>query len=198
MELVLADYYDEERGELLWWMKLTIVLLAIITLLVPLLIFDNGWSLAAFALSLFLAMYYMWFCFVRYVLTGASRHVEEAEQSARQEEHESPASDDALRRADEAVARWIAAGGHLHSGTTKPIAAQEMQLPLYLLSAWIKNSGYSSYTRWMTTLRVEEAKRTLKAHPDWSVEAIADHCGISRSHFQRVFKQEVGCSPADY
>ena len=119
MELVLADYYDEERGELLWWMKLTIVLLAIITLLVPLLIFDNGWSLAAFALSLFLAMYYMWFCFVRYVLTGASRHV-------------------------------------------------------------------------------EEAKRTLKAHPDWSVEAIADHCGISRSHFQRVFKQEVGCSPADY
>ena len=198
MELVLADYYDEERGELLWWMKLTIVLLAIITLLVPLLIFDNGWSLAAFALSLFLAMYYMWFCFVRYVLTGASRHVEEAEQSVRQEEHESPASDDALRRADEAVARWIAAGGHLHSGTTKPIAAQEMQLPLYLLSAWIKNSGYSSYTRWMTTLRIEEAKRTLKAHPDWSVEAIADHCGISRSHFQRVFKQEVGCSPADY
>ena len=210
MELVLADYYDEERGGLLWWMKISIVLLAVITVLVPLLIFTGGWSLAAFALFFFLSMYYLWFCFVRYVLTGASRRVREAEQSAAQEVRETEAlaadsptataaaSVEALQRADEAVARWIAAGGHLHSGTTKPVAAQEMHVPLYLLSAWLKDHGHPSYTRWMTTLRIDEAKRVLKAHPEWNVEAVADHCGISRTHFQRVFKQEVGSSPADF
>lgn len=207
MELVLADYYDQERGELLNWMKRTIVILALTTVFVPLLIFSNGWLLACFALFLFFGIYYMWFCFVRYVLTSASKRVREAVQSAEQELIESTANDtagsakltsEALLKADKAVERWMADGHHLLSGTTKPVAAQEMQLPLYLLSAWVKTRGYGSYTRWITTLRVSEAKQMLLAHPDWSNEVIADHCGISRSHFQRVFKQETGLSPADF
>lgn len=207
MELVLADYYDEERENLLAWMKLSIVMLALMTPLVPLFLFSSGWLLAGFALFLFLCIYYMWFCFVRYVLTGASNRVSEAEQSAEQEILEKksddtvPASDvtdEALLRASQAIERWIASGGHLRSGVTKPVAAQEMNLPAYLLSAWIKAQGYASYSRWITTLRMEEAKRILRAHPEWSNEAIADHCGISRSHFQRVFKQETGHSPADF
>ena len=30
----------------------------------------------------------------------------------------------------------------------------------------------------MTTLRIEEAKRVLLEHPDWTNEAVADHCGF--------------------
>ena len=207
MELMLADYYDQERGELLNWMKRAIVILALTTAFVPLLIFSNGWLLACFALFLFFGIYYMWFCFVRYVLTSASKRVREAEQSAEQEERETPIGDtgnsarmtsEALLKVDKAVEHWMADGRHLLSGTTKPVAAQEMQLPQYLLSAWVKARGYGSYTRWITVLRVAEAKQTLLAHPDWSNEIIADHCGISRSHFQRVFKQETGLSPADF
>ena len=208
MEIVLANYYDEERDELLAWMKLSIVMLALLTPLVPLMLFSSGWLLAGFALFLFLCIYYIWFCFVRYVLTGASSHVSEAEQSAEEEILEKPSddgtastssvTDEAMQRASQAVERWIASGGYLRSGVTKPVAAQEMKLPAYLLSAWIKAQGYASYSRWITTLRVDEAKRTLQAHPDWSNEAVADHCGISRSHFQRVFKQETGLSPADF
>ena len=205
LELVLADYYDQERGGLLNWMKKTIVILALTTVFVPLLIFSNGWLLAAFALFLFLGIYYMWFCFVRYVLTSASRNVCEAEQSAELEKHGNIGdndtvhlTDEALRRVDEAVARWTATGGHLRRGITKPVAAQEMQLPLYLLSIWVKARGYGSYSRWITSLRVVEAKQTLLDHSDWSNEAVADHCGISRSHFQRVFKQETKLSPAEF
>lgn len=207
MELMLADYYDQERGELLNWMKRAIVILALTTAFVPLLIFSNGWLLACFALFLFFGIYYMWFCFVRYVLTSASKRVREAEQSAEQEERETPIGDtgnsarmtnEALLKVDKAVEHWMADGRHLLSGTTKPVAAQEMQLPQYLLSAWVKARGYGSYTRWITVLRVAEAKQTLLEHPDWSNEIIADHCGISRSHFQRVFKQETGLSPADF
>ena len=53
MELVLANYYDEERDELLSWMKLSIVMLALMTPLVPLFLFSSGWLLAGFALFLF-------------------------------------------------------------------------------------------------------------------------------------------------
>ena len=208
MELVLANYYDEERDELLSWMKLSIAMLALMTPFVPVFLFSSGWLLAGFALFMFLCIYYMWFCTVRYVLTGASSCMSEAEQSAEEEILEKPSddntmpaavvTDEAMQRASQAVERWIASGNYLHSGITKPMAAQEMKLPAYLLSAWIKAQGYASYSRWITTLRVEEAKRTLQAHPDWSNEAVADHCGISHSHFQRVFKQETGLSPADF
>lgn len=206
MELVLADYYDEEKEELLAWMKLSIVMLALMTPLVPLFLFSSGWLLAGFALFLFFCIYYIWFCFVRYVITGASSRVREAEQSAEEETIEktsddsaptSTVTDEAMQRATQAVERWTAEGSYLRSGITKPMAAQEMKLPVYLLSAWIKSQGHASYSRWITTLRVEEAKRTLQEHPDWSNEAVADHCGISRSHFQRVFKQETGVSPSD-
>ena len=207
MELVLANYYDEERDELLSWMKLSIAMLALMTPLVPVFLFSSGWLMAGFALFMFLCIYYIWFCFVRYVLTGASNCMNEAEQSAAEETREEaagdsiPAStvtDEAMQRASHAVEGWKASGAYLRSGITKPMAAQEMKLPAYLLSAWIKAQGHASYSRWITTLRVEEAKRTLQAHPDWSNEAVADHCGISRSHFQRVFKQETGLSPADF
>ena len=87
LEFLLDDYYDDGRQGLLWWMKLTIVILSFTTVMVPLMIFSQGWILASFALILFVGIFYMWFCFVRYVITGASTHLIEAEQSAEQEEH---------------------------------------------------------------------------------------------------------------
>ena len=97
-----------------------------------------------------------------------------------------------------AVDRWVATGAHLKAGITSPVAADAMGIPRYQLTAWVKASGHNSFTRWITTLRIEEAKRALKEHPDWTNEAVADHCGFSRTHFQRIFKQETGLSPADF
>ena len=198
LEFLLDDYYDDGRQGLLWWMKLTIVILSFTTVMVPLMIFSQDWLLTSFALVLFIGIFYMWFCFVRYVVSGASSHLQEAEQSAEQEQHEISATAESLQRVEKAVEKWTAAGGHLHSGTTKPMAAQEMKLPQYLLSAWIKAQGYASYSKWITTLRVEEAKNTISAHPEWSNEAVADHCGISRSHFQRVFLEITGVTPTQF
>ena len=198
LEFMLDDYYDDGRRGLLWWMRLTIMILAFTTVMVPLMIFSEGLILGCFAMLLFIGIFYMWFCFVRYVVTGASSHVLEAEQSAEQEEHAISATPESLQRAEKAVGKWTSAGGHLHSGTTKPMAAQEMKLPQYLLSAWIKAQGYTSYSKWITTLRVEEAKNTINSHPEWSNEAVADHCGISRSHFQRVFLEITGVTPTQF
>ncbi|MBR0165936.1 MAG: AraC family transcriptional regulator [Prevotella sp.] len=60
------------------------------------------------------------------------------------------------------------------------------------------SSGHKSFTRWITSLRIDEAKRILHKHPEWTNEAVADHCGFSRTHFQKIFKQETGYSPTDF
>jgi len=44
----------------------------------------------------------------------------------------------------------------------------------------------------------DKAKRVLKEHPEWTNEAVADHCGFTRTHFQKIFKQETGVAPSEY
>ena len=74
-----------------------------------------------------------------------------------------------------------------------------MNIPRYQLTAWVKASGHSSFTRWITSLRIEEAKRVLKEHPEWSTEGVADYCGFSsREYFHRTFRQMTGTTPANY
>ena len=39
----------------------------------------------------------------------------------------------------------------------------------------------------------------MRAHPDWSNEAVALHCGFSdRTYFQRKFKDLTGLTPNDF
>ena len=48
-------------------------------------------------------------------------------------------------------------------------------------------------------MRIEEAKRIISEHRDWTNEAIADACGFNdRSVFQKKFKQKTGLTPAEW
>lgn len=88
--------------------------------------------------------------------------------------------------------------GHLKTGITIQNAVEEMQIPRYLLVRWIKGTEYEVFSRWITHLRVEEAKRLLAAHADYSNEAVAYECGFSsRSYFQKIFKEQTGMTPVE-
>ena len=46
---------------------------------------------------------------------------------------------------------------------------------------------------------MEEAKRIIAAHPDWSNDAVAQHCGFTdRTVLQRTFKRIEGITPQKY
>ena len=213
LQHALDNYYDRERGKLLNWFRLSVGVLALMALSVPVLIFVEGWTLAMYAVLFFAGIFYVWFCFVRYVISHESLRVREAdreEQRMKDEERvaaesahtatntETVLTESVRQHIDKAVEQWLAAGGHLKNGLTSPIAADAMGIPRYQLTEWVKTSGYASFSRWIVGLRIEEAKRTLLAHRDWSNETVADHCGFSRSHFQKTFKKETGFSPSEF
>lgn len=213
LQHALDNYYDHERGTLLNWFRLSVGVLALMALSVPVLIFVEGWTLAMYAVLFFAGIFYVWFCFVRYVISHESLCVREAdreEQRMKDEERvaagsahtatntETVLTESVRQHIDTAVEQWLAAGGHLKNGLTSPIAADAMGIPRYQLTEWVKTSGYASFSRWIVGLRIEEAKRTLLAHRDWSNETVADHCGFSRSHFQKTFKKETGFSPSEF
>lgn len=206
MKAVIEDYFDREQQGLTRWMKHAIGINGLLAIFVPLLIFGPNIIIIIFSLTFFWGIFMMWFCFVRYFTSNDAKRVREAEENAEESAREettkagsaSSFSDEDKTRVDRAVERWLATGAHLKAGITSPVAADAMGIPRYQLTAWVKASGHKSFTRWITALRINEAKHILRAHPEWSIEAVADHCGFSRTHFQRVFKQEEGCSPADF
>lgn len=207
MESALDNYYDYSQKRMLSWMRLSTISLSMMAIFVPILIFSHGWILRIYCGFSFVTIFATWFSFSRYVISSEWKHVIEAEQSETEEQQETsqaqapdrhPLSEEARARSEKAVQKWISAKGYLRQGITSPEAAKEMQLPRYLLTAWVQKAGYSSFSNWLTILRIDCAKELLREHPTWTNETIADHCGISRTHFHRVFKESVGLSPAEF
>ena len=215
MRHALQNYYDSDTDYLLRWMQLGVLILPIMGLMVPLLIFIESPLLATAGLLFFGGIFYLVDSFCSYVVSSAPAKVREAEES--EDLHgdamdepgvdresissaldTSSLSPDNMQRVERAVKQWMGNGGHLKNGLKLPNVAEEVGVPQYLLTTWLRHKNLK-YNEWMTGLRLEEARRVLIAHPEWSNEAVALHCGFSdRSYFLRKFKEEVGLSPAEY
>ena len=67
------------------------------------------------------------------------------------------------------------------------------------LQEWLRQSEYGKLAELVASLRIEEAQRVLKDHPDWSIETVADHCGFNdRKYFHEVFRQHTGMTPLNF
>ena len=204
MHRTLDAFYDRSRDNLLDWMERSVVVLGMMALTVPLLIFNTGLPLAIYALFFFVGIYYLVISFVCYVVSNAAQQMVEAERNETEDEltnskaqADMPA--DGLNHIGKSVETWVSGGGHLHSGITIQTAATEMGIPRYLLSAWLKTTPQELFSPWLTELRIEEAKRQMAAHPEWSNDAIAQACGFgSRTYFQNVFHKQTGMTPTEF
>ena len=197
----LNNYYDNETDGMLYWMERSVLMLSLIVYGVPIIIFFHGFLLITYALLIFYFIYYLVFCFVCYVVSNDSKKVNEAETNAvkvKMDEKNDMSVDD-IQRMTAIVDRWVASGGYLKSGITMQTVVAEMHIPRYQLAAWLKTTEWELFNPWLTHLRIEEAKRVMKEHPDWSNDAIATQCGFSsRTYFQKVFRMQTGMTPSEF
>lgn len=201
----LDGYFDRDVYGMLRWMRLSIILLALMALFAPVVIFSNSLPLALYGLFTLCGFFYLVDSFGLYVVSSSASRVMEADQNARKVEEvaaemtdKQPGDSETNQRIKHAVDRWIECGGYLKSGINMPSVASEIGIPQYQLSGWLRQQN-CKYSEWMTSLRIEEAKRVIISHPDWSNESVAEHCGFSdRTYFQKKFKEKTGMTPADY
>jgi len=198
MQRAVDEYFDHERKDLLGWMGRSVTMLAFITLFVPIVIFQEGWMLTAFACTFFAIIYYCASCFHSYGISQDSQRVEEAEAIMEENDGDTTLSDEDFQRIEQAIKKWVGAGNYRKSNLTLTSVANEMDVQRYLLKAWLQKSEYGRLTQWLNHLRVEEAQRLMKEHPGWSVDAVADQCGFSLSSFHRVFRQYTGMTPSHF
>lgn len=208
MHRALSNYYDRDMSTLLNTMERAIESLAIVAVFAPQAIFNSGWVLGVFGLLSLLGIYYFVISYIVFVYSASANQLSVAEQNDESEDeeenievkpHASEMSDSDRERIGATVERWIANNGHLRSGITIQNAADEMKIPRYQLTAWLKTTEQELFSPWLTHLRIEEAKRQMIDHPEWSNDVIAEHCGFgSRSYFQTVFHKQTGMTPSAF
>ena len=209
----LDNYFDHERYGVIRWMRNSCMLLSLSAIFAPMVIFWSGPLLLVYTLIIFFGISYTVISFYGYGLDRRHLHVlQQVEQSMKEDEqqkkeaeaesghddnHELSDSDQA--RIGAAVEKWLAKGGHLRCGITIQTAADEIGIPRYQLSTWLKTTPQELFNPWLTALRIEEAKRLLREHGDWSNDTIAERCGFNtRNYFQTTFKRLTGITPQEF
>ncbi len=209
LELAVDEYYDRSRRDLFGWMGWSIKAMAILAFFIPLIVFMQGAPLVVFSIAYFFAIAYSTISLYSYGISDDIIKVKEAEEptSAQPTMVNVPLDQRSLATngtqessmVNEAVERWIASGKYREHNLTLGIVARQMGIAQRQLQEWLRQSEYGKLAGLVTTLRIEEAKRVLKEHPEWSTESVADYCGFSsREYFHRTFRQMTGTTPANF
>lgn len=94
---------------------------------------------------------------------------------------------------------WIDADGYVSPGLTIKELAERLHTNRTYLSAYIKAAYNMTFRDWIMGLRIGYAKRMLVQNPELTVADISEKSGFqSASHFIRLFKESMGCSPAKW
>ena len=195
LEQAVDEYYDRSRRDLFGWMGWSMKTMAVLAFFVPLVIFMEGAPLVGFSIAYFFAIAYSTISLYSYGISKDVERVEEAEEVVIQEIRPREI-DPAIT---EAVDRWKANAHYREHNLTLGIVARQMGVPQRQLQEWLRQSEHGKLAGLVTTLRIEEAKRVLKEHPDWSTESVANYCGFSsREYFHRTFRQMTGMTPANF
>ena len=200
MHRSLDNYYDRDTAGKLRWMRLSIWALAVMALIAPLAIVVSGPVMFFLGAVILGGIGYLVISFRDYVISKDAFKVMAAQQNARHSGTDTDQiSNDERRRMDHIVSQWIATGHYLQSGLRITAVCEEMGITQQQLRNWFSIAGYESYADWMQRLRIDEAKRKLREHPEYRIDYIASQCGFnSEKYFYPVFKKYTGVTPQQF
>jgi len=104
-----------------------------------------------------------------------------------------------IKRIEGLLNEWIARKGFRNPNTSIASVARTINLPQIEISRYIAQTDGVTFRVWLSKIRLEEAKRLIEEHPNFSNEVIAAECGFtSRTYFQNVFKEATGFTPKEW
>ena len=98
------------------------------------------------------------------------------------------------------IEQWVSARSFTNPDITISEALQEMGISATALNFYLEqHTPVDNYRRWLPYLRIEEAKRIMTEHPEYTLEAIAADCGYAnKSSLSHAFKLQVGMTPGQW
>ena len=95
------------------------------------------------------------------------------------------------------VKDWIDKEGYLKPGISLSELSTQLFTNRTYLSLYINKVYKMSFRDWISSLRIEYAKRLMNRHAEMKINEISEMAGfVSLNHFTRIFSAREGCSPA--
>lgn len=123
------------------------------------------------------------------------------EASLAEEEFESPVVvNEEERNAKQRIEQWIKERHYTDPNLTIAMALEQMGVSLSTLNFYLEhNANVGNYRKWLPYLRIEEAKRVMQEHPEYSLQAVAEESGYSNnSSMARAFRMQEGLTPSEW
>lgn len=96
-----------------------------------------------------------------------------------------------LRRYSRKYKKWLDEDGFIRQGLTIKELSETLHTNRTYLSNYIKTTYHQSFRDWITTYRIEYAKRMMIQYPEQTIAEISEKSGfLSLSHFIRIFKEK--------
>ena len=100
---------------------------------------------------------------------------------------------------EQAIAQWRGRHGYSVSNLGINSLAEQLGVSKRELSDYITKVYGTTFRVWLSNVRIEEVKRMLIEHENYSNESIAQECGFSsRSWMQEKFKAQTGLTPLEW
>jgi len=104
-----------------------------------------------------------------------------------------------IEEIESAIRAWREGRGYTNPDLSISTFASEIGICRRQLSAYLGGHLGCTFRSWITSVRVEEAKKIILSNPDMKAEAVAETCGFSsRSFFQTSFKNVTGMTPLEW
>lgn len=87
---------------------------------------------------------------------------------------------------------------YLQSDFSRDALCQMMNINKTQCSTLFKKYAQCTFPSYLNRLRLNHAVVMMKEHPDYSMEAIANECGLERVTFHRRFVEQFGITPAEF
>lgn len=98
------------------------------------------------------------------------------------------------------IEQWVSERHFTNPDITINSALSDMGISSTALSYYLEqHTAVENYRHWLPYLRIEEAKRIILEHPEYSFETVANQCGYANSsNFSRAFKAQEGMTPGQW
>ncbi|MDR1644777.1 MAG: helix-turn-helix domain-containing protein [Tannerellaceae bacterium] len=196
----MHNFFADEQERHLHWVVFSFcaaLVIGVLALLSALFMSHTG----ALLFSIVLAAFYAYFA-VRFLRYGYSFRVIEP---AMEDVEPAPCEDaDAVYPAafasiETKITQWVANEGFTQQGITLDKLAAELYTNRSYLSCYINKYHKQTFREWINELRIEEAQKLLRQHPEMSIHEIALHTGFAnKSNFGRQFLKQTDLTPGKW
>lgn len=130
-------------------------------------------------------------------LIEVSDEITEAVMKEEESRSEQEMQQDSFATAQQRIEQWVSQRHYTNPNVTISSALNEMDISVTALNFYLEqNTIVSNYRKWLPYLRIEEAKRIMLEHPEYSLDAVASECGYAnKSSLSHAFKAQEGVTP---